>query len=135
VFGAGIAVIQIVRLTFIACALVALGCAEAKKQARLGLVGGSSYAGPANPQMPNVMPVHPDPVSAVGAAVGAAMVSKAVGGCLSQCPPGTACNQQTGLCETMPCRGMCRDDEVCESEKCVPALKPNLQIDTRITPQ
>jgi hypothetical protein len=122
-------------VTVIACALMALSCAEAKKQARLGLVGGSSSAGLANPQMPNMMPVHPDPVSAVAGAVGAAVASKAVGGCLSQCPPGTACNQQTGLCDTMPCRGMCRDDEVCESDRCVPALKPNLQIDTRITPQ
>jgi hypothetical protein len=115
--------------------LAALGCAEAKKQARLGLVGGSSYSGPANPGMPNMMPVHPDPVSAVAAAVGTAAVSRSVGGCLSQCPPGTTCNAQTGLCDTLPCRGMCRDDEVCESDRCVPGLQPNLKIDQRRTPE
>jgi hypothetical protein len=123
------------RTLLIFCAMTALGCAEAKKQARLGLVGGASTAGPANPGMPNMMPVHPDPISSVLTAVGTAAASRAVGGCVSQCIPGTTCNERTGMCEVLPCRGQCRSDEVCENDRCVPGLQPNLKIDQRVTPE
>jgi hypothetical protein len=111
--------------------LAMASCAETKKQAKLGLFGGGAYSGPANPQMPNMMPAHPDPVSAVGAAVGAGMASRALGGCVAYCPPGTVCNEKTGLCETLPCRGQCKQGETCQNERCVPELIPNLRIDQK----
>lgn len=43
----------------------------------------------------------------------AAGVSRANGGCYAVCPVGTACNSSTGLCDTLPCRGVCATDEVC----------------------
>jgi hypothetical protein len=57
-------------------------------------------------------------------AVGAAAVNRAAGGCIALCTNGTACNEKTGLCEVLPCRGQCGADEHCEDNftggKCVP---------------
>jgi hypothetical protein len=107
--------------------LLLLTCAEAKNQVRLGIGGGGAYgpgrAGPSN-----------DPIGAVGAAVGAAAVSRATGGCVASCPPGTACNQATGLCDTMPCRDLCKPDEVCQGDRCVPMLLPGLKIEQNQKP-
>lgn len=75
-----------------------------------------------------------EPLEAVGAAIGAAVVSKATGGCVAYCPPGTACNQQTGLCDTLPCRDQCKADEVCENDRCVPVLLPGLKIEQKAKP-
>lgn len=44
----------------------------------------------------------------------AAGANRAAGGCYSTCPPGTACDVRTGLCEELPCRGKCLGNEVCE---------------------
>lgn len=121
----------VMRATIALLVLATVSCAEAKKQAKLGLFGGGTRSGPANPQMPNMMPAHPDPVSAVGAAVGASVASRALGGCVAYCPAGTVCNEKTGLCDTLPCRGQCKQDETCENERCVPALLPNLRINQK----
>jgi hypothetical protein len=58
--------------------------------------------------------------SAIG--LGAAGYSRAEGGCYAACPTGTACNEVTGLCEELPCRGQCGTNEVCtEAGVCVGA--------------
>lgn len=48
---------------------------------------------------------------------------RADGQCYTVCGPGTACNQQTGYCERLPCGGKCMPGEVCErkgfTERCV----------------
>ena len=65
----------------------------------------------------------------VGQGVGMAAASRMLGGCIASCPPGTTCNPQTGLCDTLPCRGQCAANEICENDRCVP-LAP-LIIDQR----
>lgn len=57
-------------------------------------------------------------------AAGVSASRRANGECYTPCTPGTKCNEQTGLCEPLPCRGECRPEETCEQtylgEKCVP---------------
>ena len=64
--------------------------------------------------------------SMTAAAVGAAAVSRAKGGCIALCNPGTMCNPNTGLCETDPCGGRCDASEACEGTftgaRCVRSL-------------
>jgi hypothetical protein len=59
-----------------------------------------------------------------GAALAASAANRASGGCWALCTNGTSCNPRTGMCEEMPCRGLCSADEHCEStyadSKCVP---------------
>jgi hypothetical protein len=59
-----------------------------------------------------------------GIAATAAGVSRAQGGCYAACPTGTTCNPATGLCDEIPCRGLCDPAEHCEitatSWKCMP---------------
>lgn len=99
-----------------------LSCAEVKNQARLGLGGTGSSQSPATRGEP------PNAAASVGAAIGASIASRAAGGCVAACPPGTLCNTQTGLCDAQPCRGLCQADEVCENERCIPVLLPGLII-------
>ncbi len=58
----------------------------------------------------------------------AAAVNVKNGGCVATCTNGTACNQKTGLCEVLPCRGRCGADEHCEDNftggRCVPGAGP-----------
>ena len=60
---------------------------------------------------------------ATAVALTASGVSRAVGGCYASCPTGTVCNEITGLCETLPCRGLCAENETCDESgviaKCV----------------
>ena len=119
---------DVLRLLLLWLALSA--CAEAKNQLRLGIGGtGSSQA----PKQPGDLRTTPAGAAtnaglAVGAAIGASVASRAVGGCYAACPPGTGCNEATGLCDTRPCRDLCRADEVCQNDRCVPLLLPNLKI-------
>lgn len=57
-------------------------------------------------------------------AVGAAFASRAAGGCIAMCTNGTVCNTKSGLCDDMPCRGLCDANQHCEQvfteSKCVP---------------
>jgi hypothetical protein len=46
-------------------------------------------------------------------AVGAAAYERSEGGCLSNCVPGTHCNEETGYCDPVPCDGRCRPGEIC----------------------
>ncbi len=59
-----------------------------------------------------------------GAALAASAASRASGGCYALCTNGTSCNPRTGMCEVLPCRGLCAADEHCEStyaeSKCLP---------------
>jgi hypothetical protein len=57
------------------------------------------------------------------AALAASAGSRALGGCYAVCQQGEICNARSGLCETLPCRGLCGAGEKCEeglfSDKCV----------------
>jgi hypothetical protein len=59
-----------------------------------------------------------------GAALAASAANRASGGCYALCTNGTSCNPRTGMCELLPCRGLCAADEHCEStyaeSKCLP---------------
>jgi hypothetical protein len=46
--------------------------------------------------------------------LGSAVASRAAGGCYAVCQQGERCNENTGLCEALPCRGQCMAGEVCE---------------------
>jgi hypothetical protein len=57
-------------------------------------------------------------------AAGTSVANRAAGGCIALCTNGTVCNNKTGLCERMPCRGECGADQHCEENfvgyKCMP---------------
>jgi hypothetical protein len=69
-------------------------------------------------------------------AVTASAVSRANGGCYASCPPGTRCLPNSGLCEPLPCRGLCGVDQVCLgsglAERCS-ARAAEVQLD--VSPQ
>lgn len=67
----------------------------------------------------------------IAAAVTSSVISRAQGGCYAFCPPGTVCNRANGFCDEVPCRGTCRDDEVCDaaSKTCLPRLMQDLRIE------
>jgi len=46
-------------------------------------------------------------------AVTASSVSRSNGGCYAACPTGTTCDESTGYCVTLPCRGRCKTNEQC----------------------
>jgi len=64
-----------------------------------------------------------------GAASG---ISRASGGCWANCPVGTTCNPHSGLCEEIPCRGLCTSDQHCEvtptGSQCVAGRSPPIEI-------
>lgn len=78
-------------------------------------------------------------------AASASAASRAQGGCYAVCSMGTKCNPETGYCDPIPCRDLCKADQQCDQtgpvEKCVPRSKTDLQLDLkpkegeRITPQ
>ena len=57
-------------------------------------------------------------------ALAASGANRAAGGCYAVCQQGERCNEQTGLCEVLPCRGQCAPGETCEEGffgvKCLP---------------
>lgn len=64
-------------------------------------------------------------------AVGAAR--RANGECFTACPVGTVCNQRTGACDELPCRGRCGFNEVCDTStafhRCVPGNGTQLKLE------
>ena len=56
-----------------------------------------------------------------GIAVASSGVSRAMGGCYAVCTAGTVCNQETGLCDPLPCNGSCAENERCDplTNECV----------------
>lgn len=54
-----------------------------------------------------------------GIALGASAISRSQGGCYAACPVGTTCNETTGYCDPLPCRGECAPFEQCIEEKLV----------------
>lgn len=69
-------------------------------------------------------------VVATALGLGASAVSRATGGCYSQCPTGTACNEKSGFCEVLPCRDLCDEDEKCDevTDSCVKKEDPAFTI-------
>ena len=69
-------------------------------------------------------------------ALGASAANRAAGGCYAVCQQGEACNEKTGWCEALHCRGKCRADESCEEGffgiKCVPG--PALSVSSQSVP-
>jgi len=65
---------------------------------------------------------------------GVSAARRAQGACYTDCLEGTKCNEQTGMCDPLPCRGKCRAGEHCEpttvGERCV----PDLELELRGTP-
>jgi len=60
--------------------------------------------------------------TAVAVGVGAARVSR--GRCFSECVRGTRCNPRSGLCESVPCEGACKSNEICDESRLVPRCVP-----------
>jgi hypothetical protein len=64
--------------------------------------------------------------------VGAAAVNRSNGECFTWCSKGTRCNHETGLCDTLPCRGECKRGEQCIEgglfPKCVPTTPAGLML-------
>ncbi len=81
--------------------------------------------GPVGPFAPSHSNSALGAIVATGAAVAEVAVYRATqNGCWGQCGAGAECNQETGLCERIPCGGRCSGDSVCEQrgdqEACVP---------------
>jgi hypothetical protein len=77
--------------------------------------------------------------SAIALGLTAAAISRANGGCYAQCAPGTRCNHVTGYCDDIPCRGVCMQDEVCDTNglfhRCVSSKVPlNIVRDSKAPP-
>jgi hypothetical protein len=66
-----------------------------------------------------------------GVAMGAAVASRAAGGCVAICTGETFCNQRTGLCDALPCSGKCGAGEKCAQTltdiRCVPEGTPAVE--------
>jgi hypothetical protein len=58
------------------------------------------------------------------AGLGTSALQRKAGGCYAICTADTTCNPHTGLCEKLPCGGLCGPDEHCEfsvaESKCAP---------------
>ena len=54
-----------------------------------------------------------------GVALGTSAISRSQGGCYAACPVGTTCNETTGYCDPLPCRGECAPFEQCIEDKLV----------------
>lgn len=71
-------------------------------------------------------------------AVGSAAAQRAAGGCYATCPVGTTCDEQSGYCMPLPCRGRCRSDERCVElgleERCESLALPEGGLDVRPAP-
>ncbi|MCY1020946.1 hypothetical protein [Pyxidicoccus sp. MSG2] len=71
-------------------------------------------------------------------AMGSAAAQRAAGGCYATCPVGTTCDEQTGYCMPLPCRGRCRSDERCVElgleERCESLALPEGGLDVRPAP-
>jgi hypothetical protein len=61
--------------------------------------------------------------TATAVALAASAGSRALGGCYAICQQGEVCNAHSGLCETLPCHGLCAGGEKCDEgffgDKCV----------------
>jgi hypothetical protein len=66
-------------------------------------------------------------------ALSASAVNRATGGCYASCSEGTVCNPESGLCEVLPCRGQCSEEERCDDsgfvERCVAKKTPDIVIE------
>lgn len=95
------------------CALLLAGCN--------GHAGGSSVAG--------ALVMTPVALAASG-------VSRASGGCYAVCQQGEQCNEKTGLCEALRCRGLCPASQTCEETffgiKCIDGTP--LSVEGRAVP-
>jgi hypothetical protein len=69
------------------------------------------------------------------AALAASAANRASGGCWAMCTNGTTCNPRTGLCDEIPCRGLCGAGEHCEAtyaeSKCMPGAPSDVAAAAR----
>jgi hypothetical protein len=47
-------------------------------------------------------------------ALGTSVANRAAGSCYAVCQQGERCNEKSGMCEGLPCRGQCMAGETCE---------------------
>lgn len=66
-------------------------------------------------------------------AAASSLASRAAGGCYATCPSGTTCNERTGLCDELPCRGACRANERCDekTDRCIETPISTLAAETK----
>src|SRR5436305_1442373 len=68
--------------------------------------------------------------SVTAVAIGSSALQRRSGGCYAVCANGTSCNPRTGLCERMPCDGLCGADQHCEvtaiETKCAPGASSDV---------
>lgn len=71
-------------------------------------------------------------------AIASSAAQRAAGGCYATCPVGTTCDEETGYCMPLPCRGRCRSDERCVElgleERCEALALPEGGLDVRPAP-
>src|SRR5258708_1567763 len=71
-------------------------------------------------------------------ALAASAASRAMGGCYAICQQGEVCNSSTGLCEALPCRGLCGAGERCTAgffgDKCVQSGGADQAVSTKARP-
>ena len=88
-----------------------------------GLVSSCGHTGSANTAAGAVI------MTSLAGGVSAAR--RAGGDCYVDCLPGTRCNRQSGLCETLPCRDLCGPNETCDETitgiRCIPASQLSVQ--------
>jgi hypothetical protein len=73
-------------------------------------------------------------------AASASAIQRANGGCFANCPVGTTCNESTGYCDPLPCRGECASNELCVGhpggiERCEPRAAALLKIEKKVGEQ
>ncbi len=65
-------------------------------------------------------------------ATGVAGARRAGGDCYTACPPATTCNEKTGYCDPLPCRGECQQGQRCDESsvfpRCVSDVDPTAGI-------
>jgi len=71
-------------------------------------------------------------------ALAASGANRAAGGCYAVCQQGERCNEKTGLCEVLPCRGLCAPGEACEEGffgvKCLPGASLSVSTSKQEAP-
>jgi hypothetical protein len=106
-----------------------------------GCIGASFHPRSANPYEPDRGPESSGggPGLAPAVAAAASVQRRLERECYVPCLEGTVCNQETGLCDALPCRGECKKGERCDESgiipKCVAEIAPGLLIEMNLSPE